>query len=141
MVIDALFDVLWTLVLVSAVWLFTTWLLAVATGMLLGGFVLVMLPATYLRDGTESPKARRWSAGWFGRIGLGLLLLGLGAVLVVPGVPGPGMFTLLVGLRLVAPAACGRIERALGQRREVLTNVNRLRARFGQPPLLPPRAA
>jgi hypothetical protein len=70
-----------------------------------------------------------------------VVLLGLGAVLVLPGVPGPGLFLLLVGLRLVAPAACGRVERTIGRRRGVLTHVNRLRARFGQPPLLPPRAA
>jgi hypothetical protein len=142
MAIDALFDVLRTLVLVSALWLFATWLIAAGVSVVLGGFVLVMLPATYLRDETDRPDGRRWwMPGRLGRIALGVLLVGLGALLTLPGVPGQGLFTMFLGLRLVTPSACRRLERALARRRGVLTHVNRLRARFGQPPLRPPRAA
>ena len=142
MEIDALFELLRMLVLVSAVWLFVTWLIAAGIGVVLGGFVLVMLPATYLRDETGRPDPRPWwSPGRVGRRGLGVLLLGLGALLALPGVPGHGLWTMFVGLRLLAPSACQQLERRIARRRGVLTRVNRLRVRFGRPPLLPPLAA
>jgi len=141
MVIE-LFDVLRTLVLVSALWMFATWLIAAGVSVVLGGFVLVMLPATYLRDETGRSEARPWwSPGRLGRLALGVLLVGLGALLALPGVPGQGLFTMLLGLRLVRPSACRRLERTIARRRGVLAHVNRLRAHWGQPPLLPPRAA
>jgi hypothetical protein len=136
--IDALLDVL----RVSAVWLFATWLIAAGVSVVLGGFVLVMLPATYLRDELVRPDARRWwSPGRLGRLGLGVLLLGLGALLTLPGVPGHGLWTMFAGLRLLAPSTCRRLERTVARRRGVLTRVNQLRVRFGRPPLLPPLAA
>ena len=69
---------------------------------------------------------------------LGLVLIAVGLVMSVPGVPGQGLLTVLIGLMLVDFPGRRRLERALARRRGLLAAMNRIRARFGHPPLLPP---
>jgi hypothetical protein len=53
-------------------------------------------------------------------------------------VPGQGVLTMLAGVFLVDFPQRRRLERALIRRPSVLPQLNRLRARFGRPPLHPP---
>ena len=49
-----------------------------------------------------------------------------------------GLLTVLIGLMLVAFPGRQRLEKALARRSGVLAAMNRIRASFGHPPLLPP---
>lgn len=66
----------------------------------------------------------------------GYFLILLGVVLSLPGVPGQGLLTILMGVLLIDFPGKNRAERWLLTRRGVLTTVNNLRARLGRPPLL-----
>ena len=66
---------------------------------------------------------------------LGLLLIAVGVVLSLPGVPGQGLLTILVGVLLLDIPGKRRFELAIVRRRSVLRNINRLRARFKRAPL------
>jgi hypothetical protein len=65
----------------------------------------------------------------------GIILFALGVVMALPGVPGQGLLTALIGLTLVNFPGKARIERRLIARPTVFRTVNRLRARFHHPPL------
>jgi hypothetical protein len=65
----------------------------------------------------------------------GVLLVGLGLLMAVPGVPGQGLLTAVIGLSLLSFPGKRRLERRLIRRPLVLRNVNRLRRRFHRPPL------
>lgn len=67
----------------------------------------------------------------------GYFLIVLGVVLSLPGVPGQGVLTILMGVLLIDFPGKHRAERWLLMRRGVLTAVNKLRARLGRPPLIP----
>jgi hypothetical protein len=67
---------------------------------------------------------------------LGLALVVIGVVLALPGVPGQGLLTVLVGLLLLDIPGKRRIELALVRRPAILNTANKLRARFDKPPLL-----
>lgn len=104
------------------------------------GFLLVRLPATYFLD---SHPREFWRDGHptlrlLGRVGknlLGALLVLLGAVLSLPGVPGQGLLTILVGIVLLDLPGKRRLERAILRRPAILRTVNGLRARYMRPPL------
>jgi hypothetical protein len=105
------------------------------------GALLVRLPATYFLDRHERglwidqhPIVR-----WLGIIlknALGWALIALGAVLSLPGVPGQGLLTILLGVMLIDFPGKRTLERRLIGRPGVLDRVNRLRARFGRRPLV-----
>jgi hypothetical protein len=99
--------------------------------------VVLALPEDYFERG---PEARQpWTLARVARNAGGLLLVGVGAVLSIPGIPGQGLLTMLVGVLLLDFPQRRRLERALLGRRGVLPALNRLRARFGRAPLRPPR--
>jgi hypothetical protein len=66
----------------------------------------------------------------------GYLLIVLGAIMSLPGVPGQGILTILMGVMLVDLPGKHRAERWLLTRRGVLSGVNKLRAKLGKPPLI-----
>jgi hypothetical protein len=66
----------------------------------------------------------------------GALLVALGLIMAVPGVPGQGLLTAVIGLSLVSFPGKRRLERRLIRRPFLFRAVNRLRARFQRPPLL-----
>src|SRR5262245_47208371 len=111
-----------------------------AISLVIVGFVLARLPADYF----VNPDARRpidrhpvlKALFVIVRNAVGYFLIALGAVLSLPGVPGQGLLTILMGVMLIDFPGKHRLERWLIRRRTVLNNVNRLRARCGQPPLL-----
>ena len=104
------------------------------------GYVLARLPADYF----VNPAARRREVArhpvlagalFVGRNLLGYFLIVLGAILSLPGVPGQGLLTILMGVMLIDFPGKFRAERWLVTRRPVLAGVNRLRVKFGSPPL------
>jgi hypothetical protein len=72
---------------------------------------------------------------------LGFVLVVAGVLMSLPGVPGQGVLTILMGVMLIDFPGKHRAERWLVTRRPVLAAVNRMRARVGREPLvtdLPP---
>jgi hypothetical protein len=67
---------------------------------------------------------------------IGAGVVGLGLLLSFPGIPGQGILTILIGVMLLDFPGKRRLERAVIRRPRVLGAVNRLRARYGKPPLV-----
>jgi hypothetical protein len=121
---------------------------SLATSVLVLGALLVRLPATYFLDrhnrdlGANHPPFIRWTGILLKNVaGMGLVLFGL--LLSVPGIPGQGLLTILLGLILLDLPGKRRLERWILRRPGIHARVNRLRHRFGRPPLQltdPPRA-
>ena len=111
-----------------------------ALSLLAVGYVLARLPADYFvnpdasQPGAGHPVLRILSR--VVRNVLGYFLISLGAVLSLPGVPGQGLLTILMGVMLIDFPGKHRFQKWLVTRRVVLAAVNRLRARAGEPPFL-----
>ena len=104
-------------------------------------FLLVKLPATYVCDShprdfwVDRHPILRWT-GLIIKNLLGALIVILGIILSLPGVPGPGILTILMGVLLLDFPGKRRLERWLLSRPRLLDAVNRLRQRYGKPPLI-----
>src|SRR5437660_1200932 len=102
--------------------------IAMAIGLLLtvaslGGaaFVIVRLPSSYFQTDHPPPAVLPRSPllralVLIGKNGLGLLLVVLGIVMSLPGVPGQGILTLLCGLMLLNFPGKRRLEQRLATR-------------------------
>lgn len=107
--------------------------MALSTGACL--LVVARLPADYF------VSTRRPVSHWARRAAknlLGVLLIAVGIVLSIPGVPGQGLLTVFVGFTLLDFPGKFRLERSLVARPRVLSLLNRLRSRLGRPPLESP---
>jgi hypothetical protein len=105
------------------------------------GTLLVKLPATYFQPGhprdfwIDRHPVLRWT-GLILKNTVGWLVLLLGLALSVPGMPGQGVLTILIGLILIDFPGKRRLERKLVSRPRILRFINRLRARYEKPPLV-----
>lgn len=106
------------------------------------GVVLVKLPADYFCDSfareflpNTRPGVRRTAL--FLKNLLGAVLVTVGVILSVPGVPGPGILTILIGLMLLDFRGKRRLERRVISRPIVMRAINGLRRKYGKPPLTP----
>jgi hypothetical protein len=112
---------------------------AVSTGLV--SYVLVKLPATYFHSSharafwEDRNRAVRWS-GLVLKNFIGLVLIGVGIIMSLPGVPGPGILTILLGIVMLDIPGKRPFETRLVKRPRVLQSINRLRERFGKPPLI-----
>jgi hypothetical protein len=103
--------------------------------------VMVKIPPNYFsthyqRDFLpDSPWLVRWGAVVAKNIA-GVLLILLGIVLSLPGVPGQGFLTILLGLILVDIPGKRPLEARIIQRPTVLAAMNKLRLKYGKPPLV-----
>jgi len=103
-------------------------------------FILVRIPANYFREDRAEPF---WSGrhplirliGVIAKNLLGLVLVALGIVMSIPGVPGQGILTILLGIMLLDFPGRQKFERKIVSQPRVLKNVNKLRERFGKPKL------
>jgi hypothetical protein len=136
---------------VQGIWESLTWttilagiglfLLSLAFSFFIIGVVLVKLPANYFSPHyTEDflpnkPWILRWSAVIAKNL-LGVFLILLGIVLSLPGVPGQGLLTILLGLIMLDIPGKRPLEARIIQRPAVLAAVNNFRGRFGKPPLI-----
>jgi len=102
-------------------------------------FVLVKLPATFFLDShnrdlwIDHHPVLRWSGIVLKNLAaIGLIVLGI----VLCFLPGQGILTILIGLALLDFPGKRRLERAILRRPGIFDRVNRLRSRFGRPPLI-----
>jgi len=119
--------------------------LSIAGSLGVAAFVLCRLPEDYLRrqEGPFVPDGRPlWKRVLLalGKNLLGVLLVALGVVLSLPGVPGQGALTILIGVMLLDIPGKKALELWLFRKPSVFRTINRLRARFGRPELLPPES-
>lgn len=107
----------------------------------LGGLIIVLLPADYFdRRKRASPVAggRRSVFGFLLRVLkniAGVFFIFLGVILAVPGVPGPGLLFILLGVSMVDLPGKFALERRLIGNRMVLKSINLVRARLKRPPM------
>jgi hypothetical protein len=105
------------------------------------GLLLVKLPPTYFCDShprdlwIDRHPAIRWTALALKNL-TGGLVLAIGIVMAMPGVPGPGLLVILIAITLLDFPGKRRLERRLIGRRRILELVNDLRQRCGKPPLI-----
>ena len=105
------------------------------------GVVLVKLPANYFSTHYKQDflPDSSWIVRWGAVIAknlFGVFLILLGIVLSLPGVPGQGILTILLGLIMLDIPGKRPLEAKIIQRPTVLAAANKLRARWGKPPLL-----
>jgi hypothetical protein len=101
--------------------------------------LVVALPPRYFLNEHGLWVGRHPLVRFLGLIGknmLGLLLIGLGVVLSIPGIPGQGLLTILIGLVLLDIPGKHRLVQRFVRRPGVLRTLNRLRAWFRRPPLV-----
>jgi hypothetical protein len=104
-------------------------------------FIVLRLPTTYLLDRPRRRlRANRHPALRCAIVFLknlaGALLIAAGIVLVMPGVPGPGLVALAIGITLLDFPGKHRLERWFIGLPSVLRAINGLRKRFGRPPMI-----
>ena len=104
-------------------------------------FLLVRLPTTFFLDShnrdlwIDQHPVLRWSGIVLKNL-LGIGIIVVGVLLSLPGIPGQGILTILIGLVLIDFPGKRRMERAILRRPGIFDRVNRLRGRFGRPPLV-----
>ena len=102
--------------------------------------ILVKIPPDYFK---EDRSNKFWSGqhqairllGIIGKNLLGVVLVALGIVMSVPGVPGQGILTILLGIMLLDIPGRQKLERKIVSQPRVLKSINKLRHRFGKPEL------
>ena len=102
--------------------------------------ILVKLPADHFSKDRKTtfwsgPRPALHAAKIIGKNILGLLLVALGVVLSLPGVPGQGLLTILLGVMLLDFPGRERLEQKLLSKPSIVNAINRLRGRFGKRPL------
>ena len=121
----------------------------VGAGIFLGSFlinlgivsvILVKLPADHFSTKRETkfwhgPRPAIHAAKVIGKNIAGILLVALGVVLSLPGVPGQGLLTVLLGIMLLDFPGRHRLEQKLLSKPSIVNKINRLSGRFGKPPL------
>ena len=104
-------------------------------------FIMIRIPADYFKKDNPRkilPNHRRAVRGavLVGRNILGALLVALGIVLSLPGVPGQGLLTILLGIMLLDFPGKRTLEYKLVSRPKVRAAINKLREKFGKPELI-----
>jgi hypothetical protein len=105
--------------------------------LVVAGVVVVYLPSDYFTRTRQSSNLRNPVLHWAYLILknlVGLMLIVLGIVLLV--LPGQGVLTMVIGLLLMDFPGKRKLASKIIRRSRVLNPLNRLRARFGKPPLV-----
>jgi hypothetical protein len=107
----------------------------------IAALIIVKLPDDYFHPSNEREfwverhPVLRW-AGLVLKNIAGVLLVLVGIVMSLPGVPGPGVLTILLGIMLLDFPGKRALELKLVRRQQVRRALDRVRKRFNQPPLL-----
>ena len=124
----------------GAAWGVGLFLLTFSASLAVTAWILVKLPANYFSASHKfeffagrAPAVR--VAGLIGKNLLGGVLFVLGVIMSLPGVPGQGILTILLGLMLMDIPGKHKLERKIISRPRVRDTINRIRARFHKPPL------
>ena len=136
---------------VSQFWESLTWAqIGMGVGLFLFSFavslaaivlVMVKIPANYFSPHYEQDflPNTHWTVKWGAVIlknVLGVILIALGILLSLPGVPGQGLLTILLGLIMLDIPGKRPLEARIIQRPTIQSAINKLRARFNKPPLV-----
>jgi hypothetical protein len=127
----------WPSVLFGALLFLVTFAISLA----IVSFIMIRIPADYFKKGrprdlwADRHPAVRY-LGLFAKNVLGLLLVALGIVMSIPGVPGQGILTILLGIMLLDFPGKSNLEHKLVSRPPVFKAINKLRHRFGKPSLV-----
>ena len=102
--------------------------------------ILVKLPADHFKKNRKTkfwagPRPALNAAKVIGKNIAGVLLVALGIVLSLPGIPGQGLLTILLGIMLLDFPGRERLEQKLLSKPAIVNTINRLRGRFDKPPL------
>ena len=126
----------WKSVLLGALLFLITFSISLA----IVSVIMVKIPADYFKKGrprklwADKPKAVRY-LGIFAKNLLGVVLVILGILMSLPGVPGQGILTILLGVMLLDFPGKQNLEYRLVSRPKVLSTINKLRHKFGKPKL------
>ena len=126
----------WGSVLLFAV----AFLISLAFSFISIAVVMVKIPENYFSSHYQQdfmPNSS-WLVRWGAVIAknlFGVVLILLGVVLSLPGVPGQGILTILLGLIMLDIPGKRPLEAKIIKRPAVLAAVNSLRARYNKPPL------
>jgi len=103
--------------------------------------IMVKIPADYFKEDRASklfadkPPVVRYVL-IAGKNLLGFILVVLGILMSIPGVPGQGILTILLGVMLLDFPGRRRLEHKLVSRPQVLNTINKLRHKFDKPKLV-----
>ena len=116
-------------------------LVTFSANLALVSLILVKIPADYFQHSgkkkflaKQSPVVRVLAI--IGKNVAGVLLVILGVLLSLPGVPGQGILTILLGIMLLDFPGRRSLERRIVGRPRVFNAINKLRRRFDKPPLV-----
>lgn len=103
--------------------------------------ILIKLPADYFSKSKEGKVLGHLSGGTriaaiIGKNLLGAILVLVGIVLSLPGVPGQGILTILLGVMLLDIPGKRGLEQKIISRQKVRQTIDKMRERFGRPPLI-----
>jgi hypothetical protein len=123
----------WTNALVGVLLFVVTF----AISLLVVSLIMVKIPSDYFRK--DNPR-ELWSdkqpvvrvLGIVAKNLLGLLLVALGIVMSIPGVPGQGILTILLGIMLLDFPGKRDLEHRLVSQPRVYNTINKLRHKFGK---------
>lgn len=103
--------------------------------------ILVKMPANYFHSDYEHhflpdshPILRTIAIGLKNIVGV--IVIAAGIILSFPGVPGPGLLTIFIGLMITDIPGKRKLEAKLIQRPAVLSAINKLRVKYKKPELL-----
>lgn len=103
--------------------------------------VMVKIPENYFSSHYQQdflPNSSflvRWGAVILKNL-LGFFLILLGIVLSLPGVPGQGLLTILLGLIMIDIPGKRPLEARIIKRPTILATINNLRIKYNKPPLI-----
>src|ERR1700741_2320575 len=112
-----------------------------AVSLAIVSFIVVKIPSDYFHKDhprklwSDRPTVVRYLL-LGGKNLLGFVLVVLGVLMSIPGVPGQGILTILLGVMLLDFPGKRDFERKLVTRPQVLNAINKLRHRFGKPQLV-----
>ena len=116
-------------------------LVTFAISLAIVSFIMVKIPPDYFRKDkprelwSDKPPIVRFLLNFVKNL-LGVLLVALGIVMSIPGVPGQGILTILLGVMLLDFPGKRDLEHRLVSQPRVLNAINKLRHRFGKDSLV-----
>ena len=104
-------------------------------------YIMVKIPANYFKKDNDRKTLPNYHPAIrilaiIGKNLLGVLLVALGVVLSLPGVPGQGILTILLGVMLLDFPGRRKLEHKIVSMPRVRDGINKLRHRFGKPELV-----
>jgi mannose/fructose/N-acetylgalactosamine-specific phosphotransferase system component IID len=122
------------------------WAIAIGLGVsILGGLAAMIVVVKLPKDYFSRPERKKSSKGNLGRkIGkivkniAGVLLIAGGVVLMLPGIPGPGVVVLLLGLAITDIPGKHKLIVKIAKKPAVMRSMNKVRRRFHRPDLATP---